>query len=66
MARVYQFQCRPGSAASRSARDIRNDLPDWQGAGMSVMEISHRSKPISSPWRPRAEADLRELLLASR
>ncbi|MDH3350779.1 MAG: 3-phosphoserine/phosphohydroxythreonine transaminase, partial [Gammaproteobacteria bacterium] len=40
---------------------IRNDIPDWQGTGMSVMEISHRSKDFIS-LAERCEANLRELL----
>lgn len=34
---------------------------DWQGSGMSVMEMSHRGKEFISIYE-RAEADLRELL----
>ena len=36
-------------------------LTDWRGSGMSVMEISHRSKAFSEV-AAQAEADLRELL----
>ena len=36
-------------------------MPDWQGSGMSVMEISHRSKAFIAVAE-QAEADLRELL----
>src|SRR4051812_18301377 len=34
---------------------------DWQGSGMSVMEMSHRGPEFISIYR-RAEADLRDLL----
>jgi len=37
------------------------ELPDWQHSGMSVMEISHRSKAFLQT-EAEAEADLRELL----
>ena len=36
-------------------------MPDWQGSGMSVMEVSHRSKAFIAVAQ-QAEADLRELL----
>jgi phosphoserine aminotransferase len=39
----------------------REELSDWQGCGMSVMEISHRSKAFIAVAE-QAEADLRELL----
>ncbi len=39
----------------------RKELLDWQGTGMSVMEISHRSKEFMSVAE-QAESDLRELL----
>jgi phosphoserine aminotransferase len=37
------------------------EMLDWQGSGMSVMEVSHRGKPFVAVAE-RAEADLRELL----
>jgi phosphoserine aminotransferase len=39
----------------------KEELLDWQGSGMSVMEMSHRSKEYIS-IAEQAEADLRELL----
>jgi phosphoserine aminotransferase len=39
----------------------RDELPDWQGSGMSVMEISHRSKPFLEV-ASEAESDLRGLM----
>ena len=39
----------------------RDELVDWHQSGMSVMEISHRSKPFEQVAR-EAEADLRGLL----
>jgi phosphoserine aminotransferase len=40
---------------------IRDELYDWQGLGMSVMEISHRGKEFEALVE-RSEARLRELL----
>lgn len=40
---------------------VREELLDWQHSGMSVMEISHRSKPFLEV-AAEAESDLRELL----
>src|SRR5258708_19240817 len=39
----------------------RDELLDWGGSGMSVMEISHRSKSFVEV-AARAESDLRELM----
>lgn len=40
---------------------VREELPDWQGSGMSVMEVSHRGKAFVRAAE-EAEHDLRELL----
>lgn len=42
-------------------RRAREELLDWHGTGLSVMEMSHRSKAFAS-IAEKAEADLRELL----
>jgi len=42
-------------------RQAREEMLDWQGSGMSVMEMSHRGREFSAIAR-RAENDLRELL----
>ena len=39
----------------------RDELLDWHGSGMSVMEVSHRSKAFIEV-AAAAETDLRELL----
>ena len=39
----------------------RDEMMDWHGAGMSVMEMSHRGKEFMS-IAAEAEADLRELM----
>ena len=42
-------------------QQARDELLDWHGSGMSVMEMSHRSKQYMS-IAEQAETDLRELL----
>lgn len=42
-------------------KKAQEDLVDWQGSGMSVMEMSHRGKEFMSIAN-KAEADLRTLL----
>ncbi|MDH3430119.1 MAG: 3-phosphoserine/phosphohydroxythreonine transaminase [Gammaproteobacteria bacterium] len=61
MSRVYNFSAGPAALPLEVLESIRNDIPDWQGTGMSVMEISHRSKDFIS-LAERCEANLRELL----
>ena len=61
MARVYNFSAGPAALPLEVLETIRNDLPDWQGIGMSVMEVSHRGKDFVA-LAARAEATLRELL----
>lgn len=61
MSRVFNFSAGPAALPLEVLETIRNDLPDWQGTGMSVMEISHRSKEFVE-LAERAEANVRELL----
>ena len=58
--RVYNFSAGPAALPLPVLEQARDELLDWQG-GLSVMEISHRSKPFVAVAE-RAEADLRELL----
>jgi phosphoserine aminotransferase len=58
--RVYNFSAGPAVLPLPVLEQARDEMLDWQG-GMSVMEISHRSKPFMAVAE-RAEADLRELL----
>jgi phosphoserine aminotransferase len=44
MSRVFNFSAGPAALPLEVLEQIRNDLPDWQRTGMSVMEVSHRSK----------------------
>ena len=61
MSRVYNFSAGPAALPLEVLESIRNDIPDWQDTGMSVMEVSHRSKDFVAVAE-RAEANLRELL----
>jgi phosphoserine aminotransferase len=61
MSRVYNFSAGPAALPLEVLDNIRNDIPDWQGTGMSVMEISHRS-PEFVELAARSEANLRKLL----
>ena len=59
--RVFNFSAGPATLPLPVLEQARDELVDWQG-GMSVMEISHRSKAFMDVAE-RAEADLRELLV---
>jgi phosphoserine aminotransferase len=61
MSRIYNFSAGPAALPLEVLEIIRNDLPDWLGSGMSVMEVSHRGKDFVE-LAARAEATLRELL----
>jgi phosphoserine aminotransferase len=61
MSRVYNFSAGPAVLPDPVLDRIRDDIPDWNGTGMSVMEVSHRSKEFVSV-ASGAERDLRTLL----
>jgi phosphoserine aminotransferase len=61
MSRVFNFSAGPAALPLEVLQIIRNDIPDWQGTGMSVMEVSHRGKDFLEV-AARAEANVRELL----
>ena len=61
MSRVYNFSPGPAALPLEVLETIRNDIPDWSGTGMSVMEVSHRGKDFMEV-AARAEANLRELM----
>jgi phosphoserine aminotransferase len=61
MSRVYNFSAGPAALPLEVLDIIKSDIPDWNGTGMSVMEISHRSKPFIE-LAERCEANLRNLL----
>ena len=61
MARVFNFSPWPAVLPQPVLEQARDEMLDWQGAGMSVMEMSHRGKEFMA-IAAAAEADLRELL----
>jgi len=58
---VYNFSPGPAALPAEVMREAREEFLDWHHDGMSVMEISHRSKAFLRVAE-EAEADLRELL----
>ena len=61
MSRVFNFSAGPAALPLEVLEQIRRDLPDWQHTGMSMMEVSHRSKEFVA-LAERAEANVRTLL----
>jgi phosphoserine aminotransferase len=61
MKRVFNFAPGPATLPQSVLEQVRDELLDWRGTGMSVMEMSHRDKPFMS-IAAEAEKDLRELL----
>ncbi len=61
MSRVYNFSAGPAMLPQAVIEQARDEMLDWQGSGMSVMEMSHRGKEFMS-IASQAEADLRELM----
>ncbi len=61
MARVYNFSAGPAMVPTAVLERAREELLDWNGSGMSVMEMSHRGKEFVS-IAERAEQDLRDLM----
>jgi len=61
VARVYNFSAGPATVPQAVLERARDEMLDWNGSGMSVMEMSHRGKEYMS-IAAQAEADLRELM----
>ncbi|ANX00505.1 3-phosphoserine/phosphohydroxythreonine aminotransferase [Thermoclostridium stercorarium subsp. leptospartum DSM 9219] len=61
MDRVYNFSAGPATLPEEVLQRAREEMLDWHGSGMSVMEMSHRSKWFEEIIK-QAEADLRELM----
>jgi len=59
--RVHNFNAGPGALPLPVLERIREELLDWHGSGMSVMEMSHRSPEFES-INAAAERKLRDLL----
>ena len=61
MSRVYNFSAGPAVLPEEVLKEAQEEMLDYRGCGMSVMEMSHRSKMFDNIIQ-EAEADLRELL----
>ncbi len=61
MSRVYNFSAGPAVLPEEVLREAAEEMLDYRGCGMSVMEMSHRSKVFETIIGD-AEADLRDLL----
>lgn len=61
MTRKYNFCAGPAALPEAVLEKARDEMLDWHGAGLSIMEMSHRSPEVVSVAE-RAEATLRELM----
>jgi len=61
VARAYNFSAGPAMLPQAVLEKAQAEMVDWQGSGMSVMEMSHRGKEFMS-IATQAEADLREVM----
>ena len=61
MSRVYNFSAGPAVLPEEVLQEAAAEMMDYQGTGMSVMEMSHRSKPYEKIIQ-EAEQDLRDLM----
>ncbi len=61
MSRVYNFSAGPSALPEAVLKKAQQEMLDWQGTGMSVMEMSHRGKHFMSIAETLL-ADLRELM----
>ena len=61
MSRVYNFSAGPAVLPEEVLKEAAEEMLDYRGCGMSVMEMSHRSKMFEDILES-AEADIRELM----
>lgn len=61
MERIVNFSAGPSALPEPVRRRIREELPDWDGTGASVVELSHRDRPFMA-LAADLEARLRRLL----
>ena len=61
MSRVYNFSAGPAVLPEEVLKEVAEEMMDYQGSGMSVMEMSHRS-PEFQKIIDDAEKDLRDLM----
>ena len=61
MSRVYNFSAGPAVLPEEVLKEAADEMLDYKGCGMSVMEMSHRSKVFDDIIK-EAEQDLRDLM----
>ena len=61
MSRVYNFSAGPAVLPEEVLKEAAEEMMDYKGCGMSVMEMSHRSKVFDDIIKD-AEKDLRDLM----
>jgi phosphoserine aminotransferase len=61
MSRIFNFSAGPAMLPTEALARAGDEMLDWRGTGMSIMEVSHRGKEFISVYE-EAERDLRELL----
>lgn len=61
MGRVYNFSAGPSVLPEEVLKEVADEMLDYNGTGMSVMEMSHRSKAFEEIIET-AEQDLRDLM----
>jgi len=61
MTQIFNFSAGPAVLPAEVLQQARDEMLDWHGSGMSVMEMSHRGKEFMS-IAAKTEADLRELM----
>ena len=61
MSRIYNFSAGPAVLPEEVLKEAAQEMLDYNGTGMSVMEMSHRSKAYDTIIK-EAEQDLRDLL----
>ena len=59
--RTYNFSAGPATMPEAVLEEIRDEMMNYRGSGMCVMEMSHRSKVFQEIY-DNAEADLRKLM----
>ena len=60
MSRAFNFCAGPATLPEPVLKQAQEEMLDWRGTGMSVMEMSHRSDEFVA-IAEEAERDLREL-----
>lgn len=59
--RIYNFSAGPAVLPEEVLKEVQEEMMNYRGTGMSVMEMSHRSKAFDTIIK-EAEADLREIM----